>query len=483
MFLLVLKCCRLFRFSAYSLGFVGLLHGSHSVFAAPQGGQVQSGEATIQQSIVAGQSVTTITQSTPKTSLSWQKFNIGIGESVRFVQPGASSVTVNRISDPNGSKILGQLSANGQVWLINPAGVYFGPGAQINVGGLLASSINLPDHTDPLQLRGPLTSADSTSSVVNEGRITTSEGGYAALLGANVSSWGSISSPGGRILMLGDKQSGTVYLNGRLDTYSLVNSGAGFVETSAARVRIDEAARVSTRNADGSSGTWLIDPTDFTISSGSGTSTTSSIGASTLSTSLGSSSVSIATDNSSGSDSGHIYVNSAVSWSSATQLTLSAYNDIYINAPITSSLSSGKLSLLYGQGSSSGTISGVAADYHVNAPVSLAAGANFSTQLGSNAANLKSYQVITSLGSKGSTTGTDLQGMNGDLTANYALGADIDASNTTTWSTNANYKGFTKIGNNTTTADYYSGSFAGLGHVISDLYLYRPLVGLSLIHI
>ena len=69
--------------------------------------------------------------------------------------------------------------------------------------------------------------------------------------------------------------------------------------------------------------------------------------------------------------------------------------------------------------------------------------------------------------------------MNGSLTTNYALGADIDASDTTSWSTNANYKGFTKIGNNTTTDDYYSGSFAGLGHVISDLYLYRPLVGVS----
>lgn len=455
------------------------MHGSNWVLAAPQGGQVLSGEASISQAIVGGQRVTTINQSSSKATLSWQSFSIANGESVRFIQPSANSVTVNRISAPNGSKILGKLSANGQVWLINPAGVYFGSGAQINVGGLIASSVNIPDHTDPLKIRGPLPFSDSASSVTNEGQITTASGGYVALLGANVSSLGSITSPGGRILLLGEKNNGSVYLNGRLDTYSLVNNAAGFIETSAARVHIDEAARVSTRNADGSSGTWLIDPTDFTISSGSGSSTTSSIGASTLSTSLDSSSVSIATDNTSGSDSGHIYVNSAVSWSAATQLTLSAYNDIYINAPITSSHSSGKLSLLYGQGSTSGTISGVAADYHVNAPVTLAAGANFFTQLGSNTVNLKSYQVITSLGSQGSTTGTDLQGMNGDLTANYALGADIDASNTTIWSTNANYKGFTKIGNNTTTADYYSGSFAGLGHVISDLYLYRPLVGVS----
>jgi hypothetical protein len=87
--------------------------------------------------------------------------------------------------------------------------------------------------------------------------------------------------------------------------------------------------------------------------------------------------------------------------------------------------------------------------------------------------------VITSLGSQGSTTGTDLQGMNGSLTTNYALGADIDASGTTSWYTSASLQGFLKIGDNTSSATYYSGTFAGLGHVISDLYLYRPNVGVS----
>jgi filamentous hemagglutinin family protein len=102
------------------------------------GGKVVSGQAVIQQATQAGQSVTTITQSTPKATLSWQSFNVGSGEAVRFVQPSANALSINRISDPNGSKILGKLSANGQVWLINPAGVFFGPGAQVNVGGLVA---------------------------------------------------------------------------------------------------------------------------------------------------------------------------------------------------------------------------------------------------------------------------------------------------------------------------------------------------------
>ena len=447
--------------------------------AAPQGAQVVSGQAVVKQSSQGGQSVTTVTQTSNKATLNWQQFNVGPTEIVKFVQPGVSSVAINRISDPNGSRILGQLSANGQVWLINPSGVYFGPGAQVNVGGLVASTLNLADNTKPYQLRGAVSAGNNSASVVNEGNIRTAEGGYATLMAGNVSNPGNITSPGGHILLLGDKQNGSVSLSGRLDTSSAVSNSPGFIETSAALVRIADTARVSTRAADGSSGEWLIDPTNFTISSGSGVSTSSSIGASTLSTSLDSTNVLIATDNTSGSDSGNIYVNSAVSWSAATLLTLSAYKDIYINAPITSSNSSGKLKLMYGQGSTSGSISGIASDYYVNAPVTLAAGTNFYTQLGSDTSNLKSYQVITSLGSSGSTTASDLQGMNGDLTANYALGADIDASGTTSWSTSTYVKGFTKIGNNTTSADYYSGTFAGLGHVISDLYLYRPLVGVS----
>ena len=268
--------------------------------AAPQGAQVVSGQAVVKQSSQGGQSVTTVTQTSNKATLNWQQFNVGPTEIVKFVQPGVSSVAINRISDPNGSRILGQLSANGQVWLINPAGVYFGPGAQVNVGGLVASTLNLADNTKPYQLQGAVSAGNNSASVVNEGNIQTAEGGYAALMAGNVSNPGNITSPGGRIVLSGDKQNGSVSLSGRLDTSSSVSNSPGFIETSAALVRIADTARVSTRAADGSSGEWLIDPTNFIISSGSGVSTTSSIGATTLSTSLDSTNVRIATDNTSG---------------------------------------------------------------------------------------------------------------------------------------------------------------------------------------
>ena len=114
-------------------------------FAAPTGGQVASGIAVISQTGIPGQVSTTISQGSAQASLNWQSFNIAKGETVNFVQPSANALTVNRITDVQGSQILGQINANGQVWLFNPNGVLFGKDAQVNVGALLASTLDIRD--------------------------------------------------------------------------------------------------------------------------------------------------------------------------------------------------------------------------------------------------------------------------------------------------------------------------------------------------
>ncbi|RLA30910.1 MAG: hypothetical protein DRR03_10225, partial [Gammaproteobacteria bacterium] len=93
---------------------------------APVGGQVVAGSAAIAQ---AG-TKTTITQSTAKGAINWQSFSIGTNEYVQFVQPGSTSVTLNRVVGNDPSQLLGQMSANGQIFLVNPSGVYFGANAR-----------------------------------------------------------------------------------------------------------------------------------------------------------------------------------------------------------------------------------------------------------------------------------------------------------------------------------------------------------------
>jgi large exoprotein involved in heme utilization and adhesion len=434
--------------------------------------------------------------------------------------------------------------------LINPNGILFGQGAQVNVGGLVASTLDLNDAS--LSGNTRVFSGNGTGSIINQGSINAvgsgtgadgAKGGYVALLGHTVSNQGSISAPlgtvalgagsaatltfqgnslvkmqvdqsvlnsladnggliradGGMVIMnagaknallasvvnntgvieartvqthegsitlLGGMAAGTVNVGGTLDA-SAPNGGnggnGGFIETSAARVRVADDAKITTAAPTGKSGTWLIDPTDYTIAAvdpGNGSSYMSN---STLSTSLGSGNVTIQTLSAT-SGNGDIYVNGAVAWSVNNTLTLNAHRNININQSITSTGATGKLALPYGQGA---VAANNTASVNVNASVNLAAGPNFSTLLG-NDGGVKSFTVITALGAAGSSTATDLQGMSGGLTNNYALGSNIDATTTSGWNSGA---GFAPIGNS---SNRFTGRFDGLGHTISNLTINRP---------
>ena len=109
--------------------------------AGPEGGSVTAGTGSISKS----GTTTTINQTSQNLSLGWNTFNVGAKEAVNFVQPSASAIAINRIFDTNASQILGQINANGQVYLINPNGIVFGQGAQVNVGGLVASTLDISD--------------------------------------------------------------------------------------------------------------------------------------------------------------------------------------------------------------------------------------------------------------------------------------------------------------------------------------------------
>ncbi|WP_430390102.1 YDG domain-containing protein [Dyella sp. 20L07] len=165
--------------------------------SAPSGGQIVAGSGQIQQS----GNVTTIQQNSKTLSLNWQSFDIGADQTVNFLQPGASSIAVNRILGNTATEIYGHLNANGQVWLINHNGVLFGNGAQVNVGGIVASTLDLDDSTlgtDSVRFAG-----NGRGKVINQGSITAAQGGYVALLGNQVSNQGVISAQLGTVALGG----------------------------------------------------------------------------------------------------------------------------------------------------------------------------------------------------------------------------------------------------------------------------------------
>ena len=232
----------------------------------------------------------------------------------------------------------------------------------------------------------------------------------------------------------------------------------GSIETSASNVSIGPLTKISTTAAQGRQGKWIIDPTDFTIAASGG-----NITGATVSSNLASTDISILSTQGTSGTLGNININDPVNWSSNNSLTLNAQNNININSPITATGSTAKLILQYGQ---SGSNLGNTSNYLVNAPINLQAGNNFSTQLGTDGAVI-SYVVLNSLGSVDSTSGVDLQGINGRLGGNFALGSNIFAS-TGGWNNGA---GFTPIGS---TAAPFTGNFDGLGHTVASLSINQP---------
>ncbi|WP_038003278.1 filamentous hemagglutinin N-terminal domain-containing protein, partial [Teredinibacter turnerae] len=163
--------------------------------AGPEGGTVTGGTGSISN---AG-NTTTITQQTDRMSIDWQSYDVAVNERVQYIQPSSSSISLNRILSSRGSQIHGQIDANGQVFLINPHGIIFGEGASVNVGGLLASGLNI--RTDDF-LNGEFALegiSGSEGTVVNHGLINAALGGSVSLVGKRVENHGLVAARLGRV--------------------------------------------------------------------------------------------------------------------------------------------------------------------------------------------------------------------------------------------------------------------------------------------
>jgi filamentous hemagglutinin family protein len=392
---------------------LGMILASDVALAAPgstelpTGGTVVGGSATIASSGAR----LDINQTSGRAAIDWNTFNIGSDAHVHFQQP-AGGVALNRVLASDASQIYGRLTSTGQVFLLNPQGIYFAPGAQVDVGGLVASTLNLSNAN--FMAGNYAFQGGSSNAIINQGNITAASGGTLALIAAKITNDGTLSAPGGNVLLgAGSKvtldmggpvklqiensaletlianggairaEGGTIWLtsqaaatlassvinntglieaqalttgakgeiilfahDGHMQVGGTIAAPGGFVETSGKIFAVTPGASIQ-------AGHWLIDPVNITID------TTL---ASTLVSALGSGDVTVTTAGSNTPDTsaaesgteGNINVNSDVIWATAHTLTLSADNNIAVNADITASNGSAGVIFLYGQGTTNG---------------------------------------------------------------------------------------------------------------------------------
>ncbi|WP_153161844.1 YDG domain-containing protein [Zoogloea sp. 1C4] len=153
----------------------------------PTGGNVVAGQAAISQ----GGARMDINQASNRAVIDWSSYNVGAAAQVNYNQPSAASATLNRVMDTQASQILGKITANGQLVLVNPNGVYFGKGSSVDVGGLVASTHDVA-NADFMAGKSSFARNGSTGSVVNEGELRAALGGYIALLAPEVRNEGVI---------------------------------------------------------------------------------------------------------------------------------------------------------------------------------------------------------------------------------------------------------------------------------------------------
>jgi filamentous hemagglutinin family protein len=378
---------RILKGGKISLVVSAILGSAIIASAAPTGEQIVSGNVSIDRTI---QNTTNVNQTTNKSIINWQNFNVAGNETVNFNMPSSNSSSLNRIIGNESSAIYGKINSNGQVFLVNQNGVYFGKDSQVNTAGFTASTKDISNEN--FNNSNYVFEGNSNASIINLGTITT-DNAYTALLAKKVENEGVIKAHLGQIhLASGDKftldvngnslvkltidkgtldglvankgaiiaDGGEIYLTtSALDTVlsGLVNN-TGLIQAN----RVEEKDGKIILFAHGGTGEfggnieanggfvetsgkefknkadlkvkadkWLIDPVNITIDSTL---------ASTISDALtnGNADVEVNTQGNntpstsageSGTE-GNIFVNSSITWNSANDLWLVADNNIYI---------------------------------------------------------------------------------------------------------------------------------------------------------
>ena len=261
-----------------------MIGGAQEAYALPQGGTVAAGAAEIAQT----QAEMAIRQATESAVINWNSFNIAAGERVNIFQPSAQAALLNRVIGNNPSEIFGTLQANGRIFLVNPAGVLFAPGAQVNAGSILASTMNIT-NADFMAGKYAFIGTPNDGKVINRASLIAQNEGTVALLGKDVVNEGVIvARKGAAVLAAGEAV--TIDFNGdgkvsvvpttaaleqAVTNKGLVEADGGLVFMSAAtgdaltRSAVNQEGIVRATSIDGAAGAIRMTANDVRLASGS----------------------------------------------------------------------------------------------------------------------------------------------------------------------------------------------------------------------
>src|SRR5262245_49178941 len=195
--------------------------------AGPEGGVVVGGAATI---TGQGGANVTINQSTPRAIINWNTFNTGAGETTRFNQPESSSIALNRVTGGLGpSELMGNLSANGRIFVVNRDGILIGPNATINTAGFLATTSDIKNSDFMAGRYNFNIPGRPDASIVNHGTITAHSAGFAALVAPGVRNTGTITATMGTVTLASANSFTLDFYGDKLITLDVNDSIAGQV--------------------------------------------------------------------------------------------------------------------------------------------------------------------------------------------------------------------------------------------------------------
>lgn len=213
-----------FILSAVSAALMGAGFGASAQTPTAADATVRGGNAAIT-AILNGLQ---INQTSDRAFIDWQKFGVSAGDLVQFIQNNANSIAVNRVTGPAASQIMGELKANGKLFLLNPNGILIGAGAEINVGSLLATTLKLSDDSQGaidafINGGAQLAFSDNAAGqkITNNGKITAADNGFVYLVATSVDNNGEIVAQLGKVTLAAGNKA-TIDLTGN----NLINLSA-----------------------------------------------------------------------------------------------------------------------------------------------------------------------------------------------------------------------------------------------------------------